>query len=273
MAETKLRRTISQLGYAPITSVDENGKPTYGSIVWLPHNEGGGREYTADPTGETASIWADGVEVYSAEDNQGYDLKLTTLNVCDDIDEEWYGKTVNLDGSVEEYADGREYPHMALIIMEDTTDGIGEVTIYYDAHITQRSSKSGKTSEGSGLDPEFPEHTFACRPRQDCKCVCITLKTKLKVETIPEPSAATPHISIAESTATVAVGQDVQLTVDSIYPIGTTITWTSGTTAKATVNSSGKVHGAAAGESTITASITVGGVQYTDTCTVTVTST
>ncbi|MBQ8922834.1 MAG: Ig-like domain-containing protein, partial [Oscillospiraceae bacterium] len=53
-------------------------------------------------------------------------------------------------------------------------------------------------------------------------------------------------------------------------PSNAAITWTSGTTAKATVSATGAVTGVAAGESVVTASITVDGQTYTDTCTVTV---
>ena len=273
MAEkTRLRRTISQLGFAPITAVSADGKPTYGEITWLIHNEAGGRAYDAQPSGDPASIWADGVEVYAAEDNQGYNLTLTTLNVVDDIDEDWYGKTVTVGNAVEEYANGAEYPHMALIIIEDTTDGVGETTIYYDAHITQRAGKQGATSEGSGLNPQFPEHTFACRPRQDCKCVCITLKQKTKINSIPEPTLASPHVSIQQSSVSVPVGSTVKLVIDDVLPSNATITWSSGTQGKATVSDDGTVTGVATGSSVITASITEGGTSYTDTCTVTVVS-
>lgn len=273
MAEkTRLRRTISQLGYALITAVAADGKPTYGEITWLVHNEAGGRAYDAQPSGDPASIWADGVEVYAAEDNQGYNLTLTTLNVIDDIDEDWYRKVVTAGGAVEEYADGEEYPHMALIIIEDTTDGLGETTIYYDAHITQRSGKSGATSEGSGLNPQFPEHQFACRPRQDCKAVCMTLKQKTLISSIPEPSKAAPHVDIRQSTVSVPVGSTVKLVIDEVYPSNATVTWSSSTQAKATVSSDGTVTGVATGSSIITASITVDGTAYTDTCTVTVVS-
>ena len=73
-AKAKLPRTIKQVGYALITAVDDNtGKPTYGNVKWLVHNEAGGREYSAEPKGETSSIWADGIEVYGEEENAGYD--------------------------------------------------------------------------------------------------------------------------------------------------------------------------------------------------------
>ena len=61
---------------------------------------------------------------------------------------------------------------------------------------------------------------------------------------------------------------DVQL-VASALPEGSTVTWASSATGKATVNN-GLVHAVAAGSSNITASITVEGVTYTATCAVTV---
>lgn len=270
--KARIVRTITDLGYAPITAIDDDGKPTYGEVVWLPHHRAGGRSYDAQPAGTSGGIWADGREVYAYEDNQGYNDTVTTVGVTDDVEEDWYGHTVNVDGSIEEYADGKEYPHFALVIIEDTTDGIGKTTIFYNSHINQRSAQSGATSEGSGLNPQFPQHNIAHRPRLDCMCVKMEIPAKTKITTIPEPSAATPHISIAESTASVAAGATTALTIDSIYPANATVTWTSGTQAKATVSSDGVVSGVAAGTSVITASITVDGRSYTDTCTVTVTA-
>lgn len=267
----KIRRTITDLGYAKITAIDTDGKPTYGPVTWFAHHEAGGRDYDAQVAGSSGGVWADGREVYAWEDNQGYNLTLTTVGVTDDIDEDWYGLTVLQDGTVEEYANGAEYPQFALVIIEDTTDGVGETSVYYNCHIMQRSAKQGATSEGNGLNPQFPQHSIAARPRLDCFAVKATIPGKTKITTISEPSEATPHVSIAESTATVAIGSTVKLTVDGLYPANATIAWTSGTMSKATVSADGVVTGVAAGTSVITATITVGGTTYTDTCNVTVT--
>ena len=83
--------------------------------------------------------------------------------------------------------------------------------------------------------------------------------------------SADPVIAIP-STATVAADDTVQIPVIALSPAGSTITWTSGTTAKGTVDSNGVVSGKAAGTTVITASITVGETTVSDTCTVTVTS-
>lgn len=268
--QAKIRRTITDLGFAPITAIDENGKPTYGTVTWFAHHEAGGREYDAEPAGTSGSVWADGREVYAWEDSQGYDVTLTTVGVTDDIEEAWYGYTVDENGKVEEYADGKEYPQFALVIIEDTTDQVGETTIFPYCHISQRSSKTGKTSEGNGLDPQFPQHNISARPRLDCMCVKITTPGKTKITTIPEPTKASPHVDILQASVSVPVGSTVQLTVNDVFPADATITWTSGTQAKATVSDSGVVTGVATGTSVITASITEGGTAYTDTCTVTV---
>lgn len=91
-----------------------------------------------------------------------------------------------------------------------------------------------------------------------------------------DPSQATSGVELSESTLTVTAGKTAVLTAQTI-PDGAAVTWTSSAPSKAAVTGSvhnGKavaiVSGVSAGESTITASITVGGVAKTDTCTVTV---
>ena len=83
-------------------------------------------------------------------------------------------------------------------------------------------------------------------------------------------NANTPNAIILPATATVAAGGKIKLN-PAIMPYGvtTTITWDSGTVAKATVNTDGEVTGVAAGTSVITATTDNG---LTAQCTVTVTS-
>lgn len=77
----------------------------------------------------------------------------------------------------------------------------------------------------------------------------------------------TPEILLEKHSANVTVNDTVKLNVVKLIPANSTITWVSGTTSKATV-ADGVVTGVAAGSSIITASITVDGVTYSDTCTV-----
>jgi hypothetical protein len=68
---------------------------------------------------------------------------------------------------------------------------------------------------------------------------------------------------------TITEGDTITLSATT-QPAGQTVTWTSSATGKATVTSGGVVEGVSAGQTIITASITVDGVTYTDTCTVVV---
>lgn len=78
----------------------------------------------------------------------------------------------------------------------------------------------------------------------------------------------TPSVSVVPSRAELTAGEDVALEA-IVVPAGTAVSWSSSATTYATV-SNGVVHGEAAGSATITATITVGGQTYTDTCAVTV---
>lgn len=270
--KARLPRTIKNVGYALITAVDNNtGKPTYGSVKWLIHNEAGGREYSAEPKGEVSSIYADGIEVYGEEENCGYDITLTLLSWIDDIDDEWLNRVIDETNGTfsEEYADTGAYPHFALIIIEDTTDGVGQTTIWYDCHVTKRPTESGKTSEGGALDPMFPEYAISAIPREDCAAVQRRIKGKTKLSTVVEPSLAGAAINIQKA-LTVTVGSTVNIPVNGVSPTNATISWSSATEAKATVTQAGAVTGVQAGSSVVTASITIDGTTYTDTCTVTV---
>ena len=76
-------------------------------------------------------------------------------------------------------------------------------------------------------------------------------------------------IYLNKSTATVAVGSTTSVSATK-YPSGATVTWSSSNTSVATV-SSGTITGVAEGKATITAKITVDGLDYTASCDVTVT--
>ena len=76
-----------------------------------------------------------------------------------------------------------------------------------------------------------------------------------------------PFITLDKHALELTVGDTFTFN-PTVVPSGQTITWTSSATAKASVSSAGKVTAAQAGSTTITASITVNSVAYTDTCTV-----
>lgn len=81
----------------------------------------------------------------------------------------------------------------------------------------------------------------------------------------------TPSVLLNKHAVSVVAGETVTLTAET-NPDGETVTWSSSSDTYATVTSGGVVSGESAGQAIITASITVDGVTYTDTCTVVVTA-
>ena len=158
MAEkANLRRTIRRVGFAPMlrgADVERATLRSFEDVIWFEHNEAGGREYSATANGEMSSIYADGYNVYTSDENHGYDISLTLLSVIDDIDVMWLGNQV-LDGIVSEFANNVERPRFALIIIEETADGKGCTHIWYNCIVQQRPDTNGKTSDDSGFDQQF----------------------------------------------------------------------------------------------------------------------
>lgn len=80
----------------------------------------------------------------------------------------------------------------------------------------------------------------------------------------------TPSVTLSDSTATIAASGTKQLTATTV-PADAEVTWSSSAEGTASVSEEGLVTGVTAGSATITATITVSGQTYTDTCAVTVT--
>ena len=138
------------------------------------------------------------------------------------------------------------------------TDANGQELVYTGISTIHKFTKTGKPAKAVNVDTSL----------QKCAQIPTFFDTVQTPDTITEASQV-PSVSVVPSNAAVAVGDTLQLQAVT-YPAGETITWTSSATTYATVDSNGLVEGKAAGSSTITATITVGGTNYTDTCTITV---
>lgn len=267
----RLPRTISRIGYAMITATDpDTGKDTYGAVKLLPHIAGG-REYTAEPQGETFGIWADGLEIYAENANSGYEIQLTTVAITDDVEEDWYAKTITSDG-VAEYANNEtaQAPEFALFLLEETTDGIGKVTFFGKCHVTTRTSKAGKTKEEGAIDPQFPQHTIRCIPRWDDGFVCKEIKANTIPGTVPTVLAPTlATLSIGSVTLVPAFDPSIRnYTAETTNSTNTvTATGADGATVVikngSTTVTSGSSATWAAGPNTLTVTATKGGITTT----------
>jgi len=82
---------------------------------------------------------------------------------------------------------------------------------------------------------------------------------------------AVPSITLSKNYISIVKNTTYELTAN-VVPAGSTVTWASADTSKATVSDGTVTAGSSAGNTIITASITSGGVTYNDTCTVVVTN-
>ena len=83
--------------------------------------------------------------------------------------------------------------------------------------------------------------------------------------------ALIPSVTLSKNYISIVKNTTYDLTAN-VIPAGTTVTWASADTSKATVSGGTVTAGSSAGNTIITASITQGGVTYNDTCTVVVTN-
>lgn len=158
-----MKTGIAKIGYFDITHASDNY--TYGSIKWLESDKAGGREYKCEPRGESTDIYADSQVAYAIDSNDGYDITLTLLDIIDDIEEDWYGRTADAKGGYAEYAGGSQYPKFGLVIADNNLDGSYAVDFYYQCQVSKRLSRSGKTSEGK-FDPQYKEFSIKALPRE-----------------------------------------------------------------------------------------------------------
>ena len=80
-----------------------------------------------------------------------------------------------------------------------------------------------------------------------------------------------PSVTLSKNYISIVKNTTYDLTAN-VIPAGTTVTWASADTSKASVSGGTVTAGSSAGNTIITASITQGGVTYNDTCTVVVTN-
>ena len=138
---------------------------------------------------------------------------------------------------------------------ENGTDANGQEITYTGISTTYKFTKTNSPAKAITVDSSknaTSENTFFG-----------------SVQTPDTISVGTPSVSVIPSAASVDVGGTIALGAVTA-PVGENVSWSSSSTTYATVNSDGVVTGVAAGSATITATITVDGTNYTDTCTVTV---
>ena len=80
-----MNKTIAKVGYAMLTETTE-GKITYDKVKWFKSDKAGGRTVGAEPSGESTTVYADGLPVIVANNNAGYNISLELIAIVDDLE-------------------------------------------------------------------------------------------------------------------------------------------------------------------------------------------
>ena len=141
---------------------------------------------------------------------------------------------------------------------DDGTDANGQELTFTGISTTHKFTKTGKPAKAvtvnTGLGLANVANFFDSVQTPDTIAAATT----------------TPSVTVIPSRIAMTAGSKVTLE-SQVVPAGTSVAWSSSSTTYATVNAStGEVTAVAAGTATITATITVDGTDYTDTCAVVV---
>lgn len=139
--------------------------------------------------------------------------------------------------------------------IDDGTDANGQELVFTGINTVHKFTKNGNTAKSVVVDPEKitgAANFFASVQTPDT----VTAKT------------VTPSVSLVPSRLVLDVDETAEIEA-IVVPAGTSVAWSTSASSYADV-ASGVVTAIAAGSATITATITVGGQTYTDTCAVTV---
>jgi phi13 family phage major tail protein len=272
-----MKKGITGIAYAMAHYDKQAGTLTYDAPRYLPSAVAGGREYSANPRGDSQKVYADSIAVYGDTINDGYDLDVTLLSTFDNQFREDLLNEVDDGNGIAEYANVTEFPYMAIIIHEETSDGVGLTSVYYYCQASGRPSDSGKTAEQGNFDFEFPQYPIVASPRPTDRLVRYQIPGTEHLQEVPEPSnVVTPDVILSRSNLTMTVGDHVtipiKVTPTSEYSSVTTSATGADKVDASYLSSDHTVHIAAraAGTSVVTASITVDGTTYSDSCKVTV---
>lgn len=161
MADTKNKITygLKNVHVWPITSTDDSGTPTYGTVINWP----GATELSMDAEGSSDPFYADDSVYYQGVANSGYSGSLTSADVPDDFLTTVMGEIIDANGAQFENADVT--PKEFAIAFEFKGDAKKRRHVFYRC-TAERPSVGSSTKEDS-VEPNTPEVNITALPRLD----------------------------------------------------------------------------------------------------------
>lgn len=153
--ENKIRFGLKNVHYATFETDGE-------AIVYdKPKRIPGGVELALDPRGDLIEFYADDMQYYTAENNQGYEGTLNVALIPESFAIEVLGEEKNTDGVLTERSNAKSKPFALMFEF----DGDQKATRHLLYHcIATRPSVEGETKDDSP-EPQTDELEFIANPR------------------------------------------------------------------------------------------------------------
>lgn len=157
--KNKITYGLKNVHVWPITSTDDTGKPTYGTVISWP----GATEMSLDAEGSSDPFYADDTIYYQGVANNGYTGSLTSADIPVEFLTEVMGEVKDKNGALIESADVE--PKEFAIAFEFKGDANKRRHVFYRC-TAERPSVSSSTKEDS-VSPNTPEVSITAIPRLD----------------------------------------------------------------------------------------------------------
>ena len=154
MAENKIKYGVSKLGYA-IATIASDGSATYGSVKSVP----GARSVSLDAQGERTPWYADNVEYWVTNVNNGYEGDIEVARFTDEFRKEVLGEYLDAKGLLVE-KNNTEPVHFALVFQFEGDQQASRHVLYNCT--ASRPAISGTTKE-EAITPETETVTITAK--------------------------------------------------------------------------------------------------------------
>lgn len=277
--DNKVHFGLKNVYYFPMTEVTN---PQTGAVTvsyGAPVKWAGAVSIGLSNNASQEDFYADDGVFYVTSSASSYEGDYESASVPRQFKKDIYGWVEDANGALIETKDSQT--RYFALAYETSGDVGGQRTIFYKCSASLPEASSATLEDGTEVQTQTV--TIKAIGRADTvniggeerQLIQATLNkgdtgydTFFNAPYTPASVVVTPSVTL-QGSASVGVGEEIQLVAVTV-PAGASITWSSSAEGKATVDEYGVVEGVEAGTASITASIEIDDVTYSDTCVVTV---